>query len=158
MESHRHLGDHGQRSLRAHKEAGEVVTRRCLRRSRAGANDASVGEDCLERQHVGTCLSVPHSGRTRGIRRCHPSERRISARVDGEEEAVLADGSLERESRHSGLHGRGEVLRRDVEDAVESREVEADTAMDGNHVALEARSHAERRHGDTVLVRECEHA
>ena len=70
---------------------------------------------------------------------------------------MLTGGALEREPGHSGLHGRRQVLRRDVEDAIESREVETDTAMDGDHVALETGAGPERRHGNQVLVREREH-
>ncbi len=100
-----------ERPLRADEQPGQVVAGRRLRCARARADHAPVGEHRLERQHVGAHLPVAHRRRAGRVRRRHPAERRIGARVDREEEAVLADGPLEREPGDARLHRRRQVLR-----------------------------------------------
>ena len=71
---------------------------------------------------------------------------------------MLAGGALERHPGHARLDGRAEVARRDLENPVQAREVEADPAARRDHVALEAGAGAERGHGHAALVRDREDA
>ena len=69
---------------------------------------------------------------------------------------MLAGRPLERSSRDARLDGRAEILRGDLDDSVHPREIEADAAPGRDHVALEARAGAERRHRHAALVRDRE--
>ena len=152
------LGDHGERALGADEQRGQVVSRRGLGRAAAGADHAPVGQHRLEGEDVGAHLPVADRGRPGGVRRRHPTEGRVRAGVDGEEEAVLAGRAREGAAGDSGLHGRGQIGGRELEDPVEPREVEADPGVRGDHVALQARAGAERCHRNAALVGEREDA
>ena len=65
---------------------------------------------------------------------------------------MLAGGTLERSPRHARLDGRAEIARRDLEDPIHAREIEADAAARRDHVPFEARAGAERRHRDAALA------
>ena len=153
MEAQRQLGDHAERALGADEEIRQVVAGRRLRRTRAGTDDAAVGEHDLEREHVRAHAAVAHGRRAARVRRGHPAERRVGARVDGEEQAVRPGGGLELRARHARLDGHGQILRTQRDDRVHPRQVEADPAVERNHVALEARAGAERDDGHAVLGR-----
>ena len=94
VQPQRHLGDHGQRPLRADEEPGEVVAGgRLARRGCRCGSTRPVGEDGLEREQVGAHLPVAHRRRAGRVRRRHAAERRVGAGVDREEEPVLARGA-----------------------------------------------------------------
>ena len=109
LQAQGHLGDHGQRPLRPDEKPGEVVAGGCLACAGAGVDDAPVRKHGLERQQVGAHLPVAHRGRSGRIRRGHAPERGVGARVDGEEEPMLARGPLEGEPRHARRDRRGEI-------------------------------------------------
>ena len=157
VQADRDLRDHGERALGADEQPRQVVARRGLRGAASGADHLPAREHGLEREHVRPHLPVAHGRRSRGVGRGHPPERRVRARVDREEEAVLPCGALQRQPRDAGLHGRRQVCRRDLDDPVEPRQVEADPASNGDHVTLEARARPERRHRDPARPGDHQH-
>ena len=115
VQAQRQLGDHRERALGADQEAEQVVAGGRLRRRAPRPDHAAVGQHRLEGEHVLAHLPVAHRRRPRRVRRGHPAERGVGARVDGEEQAVLGGGALEGAPGHAGLDGRGEIRRRDRE-------------------------------------------
>ena len=87
-QAHRQLGDHAERPLAADEERPQVVAGGALDRPRPRPDDAAVGEHDLEREHVRAHRAVADGRRPRRVRRRHPAERRVRARVDGEPEPV----------------------------------------------------------------------
>ena len=79
----------------------EVVAGRGLRRGAPGADDRAVREHRFECEHLGAHLAEAQRRRPRGVRRRHPTERRVGARVDREPQAVLAGGAAEGATRHA---------------------------------------------------------
>ena len=152
VEPDAHLGDHGERPFRPDEQAREVVAGGRLPRPAARPDDRPVGEHRLEAEDVGAHLPVADRRRPGRIRRRHASERRVRTGIDREEEPVLAGRALERRPRHACLDGRAEILRSDLHDPVQAGEIEADAAARRDHVALEARAGAERRHGHPAVA------
>ena len=101
--------------------------------------------------------AVAHRRRAARVRRRHAAERRVGARVDREPEPVRPRGRLELRPRHAGLDGRREVVGAQRDDRVHPRQVEADAAVQRDHVAFEARAGAERHDGHAGGVRIREH-
>ena len=157
MQPQRQLGDHAERPLRADEEIRQVVAGRRLHGARAGADDAPVREHDLELEHVRAHAAVAHGRRAARVRRRHPAERRVGAGVDREPEPVRAGRRLELRARHARLDGRGQVVGPQRDDRVHARQVEADPAVERDHVALEARARAERHDGHAGAVRVREH-
>ena len=158
VEADAHLGDHRERPLGPDEQAREVVAGGRLPRPAARPDDRPVGEHRLEREDVGAHLPVADRRRPGRVRRGHAAERRVRAGIDREEEPVLAGRALERRPRHARLDGRAEIVRGDLDDPVQPREIEADAAAGRDHVALEARAGAERRHRHAALARDREDA
>ena len=65
----------------------QVVARGRLARAAAGADDAAVGRDHGQAQHVFAHRAVAHGVGARSARRRHAAERRVGARIDREEES-----------------------------------------------------------------------
>ena len=95
VQAQRQLGDDAERALGADEEVREAVPGRRLYGPRAGADDPPVGEHDLELEHVRAHAAVAHGRRPARVRRRHPSERRVGARIDGEEEPVRPGRRLE---------------------------------------------------------------
>ena len=107
-----------ERALRPEQQAREVVARRGLARPRARAQDGAVGQHRLEAEDVLAHRAVAAGQRARRRGGGHAAERRVGARVDGEEQPVGAEPALERQAGDPGLHAAVEVLGADVEHAV----------------------------------------
>ena len=131
VEADAHLGDHGKRSLRSDEQAREVVAggrlprpgRPCGRSFRRRARPRARGR-WRASSRSGSSSSRPHSSRPcRRASRPHRGRR--------EEEPVLACRSFERGSRDARLDGRAQILRGDLHDPVQAREIEADAACVG---------------------------
>ena len=144
VQAQRQLRDHAERSLRADEERAEVVAGRRLHGARAGTDDRAVREHDLEREHVRAHAAVANRRRPARVRRGHPAERRVGARVDREPETVLGDRRVQLAAQDAGLHARLQVAGPNLDHAVQAREVERDAAAHGDHVSLERRAGAER--------------
>jgi len=72
-----------------------------------------------------------------------------SARVDGEEQALVLDGVVELLAQDAGLHGHGHVLGVDAQHPVHAADVDADTALHGQQMALQ-RSPTAHREAETA--------
>ncbi len=158
VEAERQLRDHGERALRPDEQSREVVAGGRLGGPAAGADDTAAGEHGLEGEHVGAHLPVARRRRAGGVRRRHAADRGVCARVDGEEEPVLAGGAVQLHPGDAGLRDGGEVAGGERQDPVHPGEIERDAALDRDHVPLEARARGERRDGDAALVGERQHA
>ncbi len=144
-----YLGDDSKRALGADEEAREVVAVGGLARAAAGGDDAPVGEDDLEAQHVLADRAVAHGIGPRGARRAHAADGAVAARVHREEQAPVAQVLVELLAGDAGLDETVHVLGADLLDGGHAREVEGDAAADRVHVALERGAGAEggQRHG-----------
>ena len=88
VQAQRRLADQPERALRADHQPRQVIAGRGLARPRVGAHDPPAGVDHGEREHVLAHRPVADGGRARGAGRDHPADRRVGARVDGEEHAL----------------------------------------------------------------------
>ena len=157
MQPQRQLRDYAQGSLRADEQAGEVVAGGRLRRGRARADRPAARQDRLEREDVRPHLAVAHRCRPRRVRGGHAAERGVRARVDWEEEPVLAGSALEHASGNARLDRRDQILGLQRQDAIHAREVEADAARVRDHVPFQAGARSEGDDGHAVLLGEPQH-
>ena len=146
VEAQLDLGDDAERALGADEQAREVVAGARLARAAAGADEAPVGRDDGEPEHVLAHRAVAHGVGARRARRGHAADRRVGARVDREEQAGALQLGVELLAGDAGLHAAVEVVDVDLEHAVHPRQVDADAAVERRDVAFERRADAERDH------------
>jgi hypothetical protein len=77
---------------------------------RAGADDLAAGGDHGQAEHVLAHRAVAHRVGAAGARGRHAAEAGVGARVDREEQALVADLAVELLARDAGLHGDRQVL------------------------------------------------
>jgi len=146
VEPELHLGDDAERAFLADEQAREVVTRRRLARTPAGAHDAPVRRDDGEAEHVLAHRAVAHGIGARCARRRHPADRRIGAGIDREEQSGTLEIGIQLLARHARLDAAVEVVGVHLDDPVHRRKVEAHAAIQRRDVALERRADAEGDH------------
>ena len=151
------LGDYPEGALGAHEQPGEVVAGGGLPCASAGSHDAPVGHHHREPQHILAHRPVAHRVRSRCTGRGHPAERCVGARVDGEEQAGVAQVLVELLSPHPRLDPAVEVLGVHLDDFVHSRHVDGDAAVQGLDMPFERRPGPERDHGAAVAGAQAHH-
>ena len=119
----------------------------------SGLHDASVGQHHGQPQHVLPHRPVAHRVRARGTGCGHPAERRVGARIDGEEQAGVAQVFVELLAPHPGLDAAVEVFGVHLEDVVHPRHVDRDPAVQRLDVPFERRPGPEGDHWDSDAVR-----
>jgi hypothetical protein len=142
------LGDEPQGALRADEQVGQVVARRGLAGTRAGADHLAARGDHGERQDVLAHRAVADGGGARRPGGGHPAQGRVCARVDGEEDALGAQALVELAAGDAGLHGDVHVLDRQPDDRVELAHVDAHPAAQGGDMTFKrgARPEGDDRH------------
>ena len=143
VKADRHLGDDAERPFRADEQPRQVVAGRRLAGPAAGADDAPVGQDHGQGQHVLAHGAVAHRVGTRRPGRRHAAERRIGAGIDGEEQPRIAEVLVQLLAGDAGLNGGVHVLGVDFDDFVHSHQVDAHPAVQCRHVAFQRGAGAE---------------
>ena len=137
------LADQPERALRADEQPRQVVAGRRLARPRARAQDLAIGADDDEREHVLAHRAVANGRRARRAGGDHAAERRVSAGVDREEDALGAQRLVELAARDARFHADVEVVDGQAKDAVHLAHVDADPPVQRLDVALERAAGAE---------------
>ena len=151
-EPERHLGDHPERPLAADEEPRQVVARRRLPRPAARPDDAAVAENNRQAEDVLAHRPVAHRGRSRRAGRGHAADRRVGARIDGEEEALRGEALREREPGQSGFDAAVEIGAVDLEHPGHAGEIDADPAAQRADMAFERGPGSERDHGNAAAA------
>ena len=118
VKAQRDFGDDAERAFGADEQARQVIAGRGFARAARGADDAAVGEHHRQRKHVLAHGAVAHRVGAGRARRGHAAEGGVGARIDREEQALVADEGVQFLARHARLHGDVEVFRADAQDLV----------------------------------------
>ena len=110
------LGDDAERALGADHQPGQVVAVGGLAGAAAGVDDAAIGEDHLEAQHVLADGAVADGVGAGGAGRAHAADGAVAAGVDREEHALVAQVVVELLAGDAGLDQAVHVLGVDLED------------------------------------------
>ena len=113
--------------------------------------DLAVGEHRLERQHIVLHGAVAHRVGAGRARRRHAAERSIGARIDREEQALVAQIFVELLAGHARLDHAVEIAGMNVEHAVHVLEIDGDAAERRVEVAFERGPRAVGNDRDPVL-------
>ena len=156
MESHGDVGDHAKRAFGSDEQPCEVVSRSRLPRSRAGVNDASVSEDRGNRQDVLAHRPVPDGRRARRPCGRHAANRGVSARIDREHEAGVAESFVQLQASDARFNRRVEIFDTDSRDSIQIANVDGDTAAQRLNVTFERRACTEWNDRQTVARRDAD--
>ena len=106
------LGDDAERAFGADEQARQVVAGARLARAAAGVNDAAVGGDDGQAEHVLAHRAVADGVGARRARRRHAADRRVGAGIDREEQAGALELGVQLLARDARLHAAVEIRRR----------------------------------------------
>jgi hypothetical protein len=150
------LRHHRKGSLGAHKQMDEVVSRHVLAALASEPGDGAIRKHRFESQHRGAGGTIfHHLVSPRVFRHVAADEGGITAAgVSRVEEPRCAGrlGDLRRDD--TGLHGDGEIVRIQFENAVHLLEGQHDAVMQWNRAAGKSRSGTPGCDGNTPLVRQ----
>ena len=134
---------------------GQVVAGGRLARALRRLHHRAVGHHGGEVRDVLAHGAVAHRVGAGGARRGHAADGGLlGARIDGKEQAQVAQVVVELLARDAGLHHAIEIALVDGEHPVHAREVDREAAERGVDVALERGAGAERDDGDAVRARD----
>ena len=148
-EAQRHFGDDAERAFRADHQPREVVTRSTLARPPRGTDVAAVRRHHAQREDRFAHCAVAHRVGAGGTRRRHAAERCIRARIDREEEALVAQVRVQFFAPHAGLHRAIEVFRVHGQNPVHLGEIDHHPAAYRHGVAFNRSARAIRHNRHT---------
>ncbi len=145
------LGNDAKRALGADEQPGEIVAGRRFAGAPAGLDDPAVGHHRGHVEDVVAHGAVADGVGAGGPCRRHAAEGRfLGARVDGEEEAHVAQVVVELLSGDAGLDDAIEIALVDGQDPVHLLEIDRDAAMRCVDLAFQRRAGAEWDDRDAV--------
>ncbi len=144
------FGDDAERAFGADEQSRQVIAGSGFARAARGADDAAVGEHHGQPEHILAHGPVAHRVGSGCARRGHAAKGCVRARVDREEQALVADERVQFFACHARLHRDVEVFRADAQDLVHVGEVDDYAAMMRNHVAFQGSAGAVSDHRGLV--------
>ena len=159
----RRFGDDSQRSLVADEQVLELIPARGLAdlgaAAVADADNFTIGQDDLERDHEVARVTVPGADQRPAARADPPADQRarVRSRVVGIDVAVLAQLLVELEHVEPGLDRDRAVVVVELDDPVHQLDVDEDAVPQRDGPVGQARRARARHHGDPVAVGEPHH-
>ena len=101
VDAERNLADQSERALRTHHQPGQVIAGRRLTRAGMRTHHLAAAVDHRHPEYVLAHRPVAHGHRARRAGGHHPADRRVRARVDSEEDSLLAELGVERTPRRA---------------------------------------------------------
>ena len=144
------LGDHSERSFRAHEEAREIVTSGRFLCAASCGDHVAVGQHGFEGQHIVLHGAVAHRIGTGATRCRHTPERGVRAGIEGEEQALIAQVLVELLAGDTRLDQAVEVGRIHREHLVHVAKVDGHAAKRRVHVPLQRGAGSESDHRNAV--------
>ena len=131
------FGDDAQGAFAAHHQTGEVVAGRRFASAGSGAYDFTAGGDHFQAQHVFAHGAVANRVGAAGAGGAHAPNRGVGSWVNGEKQARAFDFFIQLFAGNTGLYRDRQVFWVDGQHFVHATQVDADTALHCQQVALQ---------------------
>ena len=153
------FGDHAQRPFRAGEQGLQVVADHILDDFAAGVQDAPIGQDDGQTQHVVAGHAVFQAARAAGVAGDVPADGRMADAgwVGRVEQPEFFHRSLQVRGDDAGFDVDGGIVLVDLQDAVHARQAQDDPTLEGHRGGRQPGAHAARHHRDALAGGQLHH-
>ena len=149
VQAHGDVRHDAQRALGTDEQAREIVAGRRLARAGPGSDDAAVGQDNRQSEHVLAHRAIADGRRSRCACGRHAADGGVGSGIDREHQPGVAQGFLQLKPRDARFDGGVEIRHADAHHAIHVAKGNRDAAFHSVHVAFERRACTERHNRHT---------